>query len=368
MVEFEILLVAIITTLACVLPGVFLVLRGMALMSDAISHAALLGIVGIFFWIHHLDSPLFILGASLVGILTVSLTELLIKSNRVKKDAAIGLVFPLFFAIAVIIISRYASDVHLDSDAVLLGELAFTPFDRMLWNGFDLGPKAIWMMGSILGLNTLLITLFYKELKLSTFDPGLATALGILPVWVHYGLMSMTSVTAVGAFDSVGSVLVVALMVTPSSTAYLLTASLRKMIGMSIIIGILSAIIGVFTSLWLDVSIAGAIATVTGLFFILGLIFAPKTGVLSRILLIKKQKISFSLTMLLVQLLDHEGHPSESTENTVSNIITHIKWSKERATKVVQYGVSTGMILRQKDALSLTNLGREVARRDMVQL
>src|SRR5690606_39215724 len=124
-----------------------------------------------------------------------------------------GLVFPVLFSIGVILISRYAGDVHLDVDAVLLGELAFAPFDRFILFDTDLGPRALWVMGAILALNIVAISLFYKELKLATFDAGLAAALGFAPGLIHYGLMSLVSVTAVGAFDAVGSILVVALMI-----------------------------------------------------------------------------------------------------------------------------------------------------------
>ena len=367
MVELEIIGVAVVTTLACVLPGVFLVLRGVSLMSDAIAHASLLGIVAIFFLVHQLDSPFFIVGAALVGVLTVSITEWLINSNRVKKDAAIGLVFPLFFAIAVIIISKYASHMHLDADAVLFGEIAFAPFDRSTFSGSDYGPKALWLMGGILGLNSVMLTLFYKELKLSTFDAGLATSLGISPTFIHYGLMSLTSITAVGAFESVGSILVVALMITPPATAYLVTRSLSHMLIASSIIGVMAAITGVLLSLYLDVSIAGSIATVTGIFFIIGLIFSPRMGLLTRLLVAKKQRVSFSLRLLLVQLLAHEGQTAERIENTIANIINHMRWSNKRAQEVVRRGVSKDWLRHQNGRLFLTSLGREVAKREMVR-
>ena len=207
----EIQLIAVIVAVACALPGVFLVLRRMAMMSDAISHTVLLGIVLGFFAIGSLESPLLVLAAAAVGVLTVSLVELLIRTRLVRQDAAIGLVFPALFSVAVILISRFARGVHLDVDAVLLGELAFAPLDRVLVAGLDL-PRSLVVMGVILLLNVTFIALFYKELKLTTFDAGLAVALGFSPVVVHYALMIMVSVTAVGAFDAVGSILVLSLI------------------------------------------------------------------------------------------------------------------------------------------------------------
>ena len=239
----EIQLIAVVVAAACALPGVFLVLRSMSMMADAISHTVLLGIVLAFFVVADLQSPWLLLGAAAVGVLTVSLVELLNRTQLVKQDAAIGLVFPALFSLAVILISRFARGVHLDVDAVLLGELAFAPFDRIELFGLDL-PHALVTMGVILALNAGLIALFYKELKLSTFDAGLAATLGFAPGLLHYGLMAMVSVTAVGAFDAVGAVLVVALMVTPAAAAYLLTDDLRKMLVLSVLIAVASALGG----------------------------------------------------------------------------------------------------------------------------
>src|SRR3712207_6752016 len=176
--QIEIQLIAVVTAAACALPGVFLVLRRMAMMSDAISHSILLGIVLAFFVVENLSSPLLVVGAALTGVATVSLVELLQRTGRVKEDAAIGLVFPLLFSIGVILVSRYAGSVHLDIDAVLLGELAFAPFRRLVIGGVDLGPQALVLMTAILVLNAVLIGLFFKELKLATFDAGLTAALG----------------------------------------------------------------------------------------------------------------------------------------------------------------------------------------------
>src|SRR5262249_47108473 len=160
-------------------------------------------------------SPWLLFGAAATGLVTVSLVELLQRTRRVKEDAAIGLVFPALFSVSIILVSHYAENIHLDTDSVLLGELAFAPLDHLELGSLDLGPKAAWVMAGILLLNVGFELLFYKELKLATFDAGLAAALGFSPALVHYGLMALVSVTAVGAFDAVGSILVVALMIVP---------------------------------------------------------------------------------------------------------------------------------------------------------
>ena len=271
--KLEIIIIAILTAITCVLPGVFLVLRGVAMMSDAISHAILLGIAIMFLWVRKLESPLLVIGAALSGVFTVVCTQMIIKSKRLKSDAAIGLIFPLFFSVGVILISQYARNVHIDMDMVLLGEIAFTPFNRLFINDIDCGPYALWIVGCSLIVNSLFVFLLYKELVITTFDATLACMSGFAPGVFYYALMILTSLTAVAAFDIVGSIMVVAFMITPPAAAYLLTHCVKKMIMLSIVIATLCAIFGcLFASLY-DVSIAGSIATMTGLFFVGGLIY-----------------------------------------------------------------------------------------------
>jgi manganese/zinc/iron transport system permease protein len=274
----ELILIAVLTAITCALPGVFLVLRGVAMMSDAISHAILLGIVIMFLMVQKLDSPLLIAGAACAGVLTVICTELIIKSKRLKQDAAIGLIFPFFFSVGVILVSQYARNVHLDADMVLLGELAFAPFNRMTVAGIDCGPYALWVVGMALMLNICFVRFFYKELVLTTFDATLATMSGFSPLFFYYGLMTITSITAVATFDIVGSIMVVALMVTPAATAYLLTRRVGRMIALSLVFASFSAIFGYFLASWIDVSIAGSIACMTGVFFLGALLFAGGTS------------------------------------------------------------------------------------------
>ena len=364
--QIEIILLASIVSTACVLPGVFLVLRKVALMSDAISHAILLGIVVVFLLLKDLHSPLLIVGATLAGILTVSLTEIVIESKLIKKDAAIGLIFPVFFSLGVILITQYADNVHIDTDAVLLGEIAFAPFNRFLLNGFDFGPIGIWIMGTILLLNLGLLLTFYKELKLVTFDSPLSASLGFSPQWLHYGLMGVVSITCVGAFDAVGSILVVALMITPPATAYLFCERLSSMIFLSVALGIASSILGYGMAYVLNASISGSIATMTGIFLIFALLFSPRQGLVFAYFKRKHQRVEFSAKMLAVQLYDHEGTASEAIENSVSHLTQHMDWSSTQAKKATRYALSHRYITRDGDLLTLTNLGREFAKSAMV--
>jgi manganese/zinc/iron transport system permease protein len=307
-----------------------------------------------------------IIGAAATGLLTVWLVELLSRTKLVKEDAAIGLVFPALFSLAVILISRFARGVHLDVDAVLLGELAFAPFDRLTLFGLDL-PRALVVMSAILLLNIIFIALFYKELKLATFDAGLAATLGFAPVLLHYGLMGLVSLTAVGAFDAVGSILVVALMVTPAAAAYLLTDDLRTMFGLSVLIGGGSAIAGYWLARALDGNIAGAMATMTGFIFLLVLLFAPVRGLFAVSRRRARQRWEFAQAMLTVHLLQHESGPESENENRVDHLVEHIRWQPNFAEQVVRYAERKGMVRRQAGRLYLTDPGRLLAQQRLVQ-
>lgn len=360
--QLEIQLIAALVAMACALPGVFLVLRRMAMMSDAISHSILLGIVIAFFLTEDLTSPLLIVGAALTGVAMVGLVELLQRTRLVREDAAIGLVFPVLFSIGVILISRYAGDVHLDVDAVLLGELAFAPFDRFILFDTDLGPRALWVMGAILALNIVAISLFYKELKLATFDAGLAAALGFAPGLIHYGLMSLVSVTAVGAFDAVGSILVVALMIAPPAAAYLLTDRLSVMLVWSAVLGVAGAISGYWMAHWLDASIAGSMATMAGVLFGLTYLFAPERGLVASMRRRERQRWEFAQTMLAIHLFNHQHAPDAAEESRIDHLEDHLRWPAGFAAQVVRRAERAGLIRRTGPTLILTDHGQRRAK------
>lgn len=353
--ELAIILIACLTSVACAIPGVFLVLRKMALISDAISHSILPGIVIGFFITEDLASPWLILLAAFSGIITVVLVEAIQKTGLVKEDTAIGLVFPALFSIGVLLIAIYANDIHLDTDAVLVGRLEYAAFDKLMIDGVSYGAKSLWTISAVLLLTILLLFAFYKELKLSTFDIGLSSALGFSPVIMHYGLMSIASVTTVVSFDAVGAILVVALMIAPAAAAYLLTTDLRKMILLSVLFGLLSAVGGYYFAAWLDASISGSITTVLGLIFLLVYLFAPTKGLIAVLFKQKRQRIEVSLLTFLLHLNNHDS----KEERRVAHLQEHINWGKVRAQTVLDLAEKNNMILVQDHVVSLTQKGLE---------
>ncbi|WP_299431507.1 metal ABC transporter permease [uncultured Meiothermus sp.] len=305
-VDLVIILTAILVSTASALVGTFLVLRRMALMSDAISHAVFPGIV-LAFWLTSGDraSLPMLLGAATAGLATVTLVEWLSRTGKVRNDAAIGIVFPALFSLGVLAVSLYYRDVHLDMDAVLYGEIAFAPFETTTLWGREI-PESWVVLGLLTLLNLGFILLFYKELKLSTFDPGLAAALGFAPGVLHYALMSLVSFTAVGAFQSVGAILIVAFLIIPPATAYLLTQRLPIMIGLAVGVGIVSSLAGYGLAIWLDASIAGMMATVAGLCFALAFLFSPLEGLLTSRVRRQRQRLEVAARLLLAHLAHHD--------------------------------------------------------------
>jgi manganese/zinc/iron transport system permease protein len=353
--QIEIQLIASLVAIACAIPGTFLVLRKMAMISDAISHSILPGIVVGFFITQDLNSPLLILLAALTGVITVVLVEYIQKTGLVKEDTAIGLVFPVLFSIGVLMIAKKANDIHLDIDAVLVGELALAPFDRLIISGVDVGPKSLWIIGGILIITIVLLLAFFKELKLSTFDKGLAASLGFSPVIIHYGLMTVSSVTTVGAFDAVGAILVVALMIAPAATAYLLTTDLKKMLLLSVVFGVFSAISGYWLAHWLDASISGSITTMLGLLFLIVYLFAPSKGVIAVMYREKQQRTEVSLLTFLLHLKNHD----DERERHVNHLNEHINWQKVRSKTILDLALKNNMILINNNIVSLTDKGDE---------
>ena len=365
--QLEIQLIVSLVAAACALPGVFLVLRRMALLSDAISHAVLLGIVLAFFLVGDLTSPLLVVGAAVIGLVTVTLVELVGRTGLVREDAAIGLVFPALFSLGVILVSRFADSVHLDTDAVLLGEVAFAPFDRLVVGGYDVGPQAAYVGAALLTVNAVCVVLFYKELKLATFDPALAVALGFSPGLVHYGLMTLVSTTAVGAFNAVGAILVVALMIVPAATAYLLTDRLSLLLVGSVAIGVASAIAGYWLAHALDASIAGSVAAMAGAIFVVAFLFAPSRGLVAVARRRARQRWEFPQAMLAIHLLNHEGLPEAAVENRLEHLDEHLRWEPAFAAGVVARAEERGLVRRDDGLLGLTEKGRRVARAALVR-
>ncbi|MDU3476215.1 MAG: metal ABC transporter permease, partial [Veillonella sp.] len=302
-VHTEILLIAIAVSIACAIPGVFLVLRRMSMMADAITHTVFLGIVLAFFMTEDLNSPFLLVGATLVGVGTV------------------WLIFPLLFSIAIILVSLYSGNAHLDVDTALLGEIAFAPFDRWIVNGTDLGPVSLWISLGVALINLILVMLFYKELQLSTFDPLLAGLFGFMPALIHYVLMTMVSLTVVASFQAVGAILVIGLMIGPAVIAYLWTDSVKAML----------------------TSIA-VIAT-------------PKTGYIATYRRQRHLRRHYRETMMLCHIYTHMDTPIAHIENGIGTIHEHLNWRPDYTHQAASQLKKQGLLYVTNGHYVLTDKG-----------
>ncbi len=302
-----IVLTAALAGMACALPGVFLVVRRQSMMGDALSHTTLPGIVAAFLFAFYLKSRGWIsaevyeawrhaamfAGAMAIGVLSAVLTEWVQKRGRVEANAALGVVFTTLFAAGLLSIRLAADSVHIDPDCVLYGNIETVVID--LWPGTGI-PRAVVVNGGVLVVNLLLVFVLLKELRISAFDPALATTMGINARWMHYGLMAVTAATLVAAFETVGSILVIAMLIVPAATAHLLTDRLGGLIGLSLAVAAVSAVCGhalaivappiAFRRLGfatvVDASTAGMVAVAGGLLFILAMFCGPRYGLISK--------------------------------------------------------------------------------------
>ena len=288
-----IVVIGALCAVACALPGCFLVLRKMSMMGDAISHAVLPGLaIGFLITGSRSSVPMFI-GAAVVGVLTAVFTQWVSRFGRVDRGAAMGIVFTTLFAFGLLLIVQAADHVDLDPGCVLYGAVELTPLDVV--HTFTFGeteievPRAAVSLSIVLLINTMLILLLFKEFNLSSFDPSLATTVGINATVMHYLLMAMVAVTTVAAFEAVGSIIVIAMLVVPASAAYLLTDRLGVMLALSAVIGVLSAGLGHLGAIVVpplfgfeSTTTSGMMACAAGMLFVAAWMFSPRHGLLVR--------------------------------------------------------------------------------------
>lgn len=278
--DLQIVLTAGLVATACGLLGPFLVLRRVALMGDAVSHAVLPGIVATFLLVGSRAPLPVIAGAAVFAVLCVLAIDGLRATGLVKADAAIGLVFPALFSLGVLGVTRWAADLHLDLDATIYGEIAFVPLQQWAVAGLIV-PRALVIIGTVALANLVLVCVLWKELKATSFDPEFSRTAGIPPAWLSRALLVAVAVTAVTAFESVGAILVVTLLIVPAATAALLTSRLWTMVAVAVAVGWLSALVGYAGALEADASIAGAMGLVAAGCFTLALLLAPRHGLLA---------------------------------------------------------------------------------------
>ena len=343
------------TNVACALVGCFLVLRRMSMMGDAISHAVLPGLVLAFLLSGSTSIvPLFI-GAVACGLLTTFLTQTLHQYARVPSDASMGVVFTTLFALGVVMVKKFVGGLHFDTACIYEGTLELVSLAEPI-AGL---PRPLFTTLLVLCLNLAVLVLLWKELKLSSFDPALASTMGISATAIHYLLMTLVAVTAVASFEAVGSILVVAMLIVPAATAHLLTDRLALMVAISSAVGIAAALLGYWAAAFWNTNIAGMMTVAVGFLYVMALFFSPRYGVCSTVY----RNVRMSLRVLREDLL--------AMLYRVEELGSQKHLSADEASKAIGGGWLTrwgmrelaneGRILRTGGRLQLTAKGREAA-------
>ncbi len=283
-----IVIVGVLGAASCALLGNYLVLRRMSMMGDAISHAVLPGLAIAFIVSGSRDSLPMLIGAILIGVLTTLFIQVIDRLSGLDRGASMGVVFTTLFALGLILIKQAADHVDLDPSCVLYGAIELTPLDTYLWFGVEI-PRAAVTNGAMLLINIIFVILFFKELRITSFDPGLATTIGINANLMQYLLMTLVAATTIAAFESVGSILVIAMLIVPGAAAHLLTDRMGPMLLISLLFAAISAVLGhvgaITIPTWFgfqDTSTAGMMAFTAGVLFSLVMLFAPRYGMISR--------------------------------------------------------------------------------------
>ncbi len=328
------------TAAACSILGVFLVLKNISMLTDAISHSVILGVAIAGLITRDINSPFLIIGAGLFGLLTVLSIEALIKSGLIREDSSVGIIFPLFFSLGIILISKFGRNMHLDVDCILMGQVLFASYDKTMFLGMEVSKALIKMIAMFI-VNLGFVTIFFKELKLNTFDEEYATLNGFSAAILSYSLMGLVSITAVTAFDVVGAILVIAFMIAPSASAYLLTKKLKYTLIVAVIIGMLEAAAAYYISLWLNLSMAGVTATLMGVVFLIILLF-NKEGYIMQIRNHKEHRKDLKNFFLLMHLAGHTDRDVE--EHSVDTIYKHLNRPKHEIQELCDKLIKIGYV------------------------
>lgn len=359
--DWWVIATGVVCAVACALPGCYLVLRRMSMLGDAISHAILPGLAIAFLITGTREVWAMLAGAMCVGLLTAVMTSALARTGRVSEDSAMGVVFTTLFALGVVLISIVARRVDLDANCVFYGLLEGAPAPGNMREvlGVEM-PRSFLVLSAVLVLNVVLIAIFWKELKVVSFDAALATSMGINAAVVHYALMGMVAGTTVAAFESVGSILVVAMLVGPGAAAHLLTDRLRWMLVIAGAIAAVCAISGYLVALWLGTSVAGPMSVMVGLCFVLAALLSPTHGVLARAM----SRLALGVRIASEDVLGTLYRADESGAGAVAE--TACRESVRRPLiggLAVRRLRSRGLVTATPAGLGLTAKGREEAAR-----
>jgi len=355
------LLIAVITSVACSLCGSLLVVNRKAMVTEGLSHAVVPGLVIAFLIFRDYSSPWLILSAAFSGLVMVAITQWLQRTRLVDSDAALGIAFSGMFSIGILLVSLKLRNTHFHTDCIIDGNLALAPLNRLKIGDTDLGPRSWIVMSTMLVLVIGFISLCYKELKLSIFDPLLAERFRLRPSLLQLLTIGLVSLTTVAAFNVAGSILIVALMIAPPAAAYLLTSRLSSLFVVSTVLAIVSSVTGFYLALHIDISPTGPIASCSGLAFLAVLLLAPRRGLLATSLKHRQQEWQVK-RLLLLELVSQNTLDSGSEQKGGSffnSTLNAAAWTDQEIKSMLQSLYQEQLIHDNGDELQVTDSGRQ---------
>ena len=346
------LVISIVTAVACALCGCVLLVNRNSMVSEGISHSVLPGMAVAFFWWRDYESLWLIVSAAGCGLLLVWLSSWLSRTGRVQPDAALGIVFSTMFILGVVFVSLMLRNTHFHADCIIDGNLALASVRQLKVGGVAIGPSAFYTMLGCLVVLLLWLLVPYKELKLSLVDRHLATRFRLRPEILLFVSLTLVCLTVVVSFRIAGSVLIVAMMIAPPAAAWFLSRHFGQFLMLAVGLAIISSVMGFYASKPMSIAPTGPIAAASGFVFLLTLLFAPRTGLVTTAFKRRRQVHDLRRCLLLSRVSRGQGQFSPLDTSDVAT-----RTAQQQALRLLS---EQGLVQSTADGrFAITDRGRE---------
>jgi len=341
------LVASVMVGISCGLIGTYIMLRRLSLIGDALAHAVLPGVV-IGFMIAGKNPISLFVGALAAGILTSILISYVERNSKIKEDTSIGIIFTGAFALGILLVSQL-KQVHIDLSSYLFGDV------------LGVSDPDLILSSIICVFIILSVLLFYKQLLVTSFDPTMAHIIGISTAVVHYFLMTLLSMSIVAGLQSVGVILIIAMLITPPATAFLLTDKLKNLLLLSCTFGIISSVIGLYLSYHLNFASGASIVLVAAAMFGLTFLFSPKEGIVHKYFR-RRENTKLNLIEDIIKLM-HRNEEERVEENVIQSITSKLGIPEDKINSTLSRIANMGLINLEKGNYKLTIKGNKLALR-----
>lgn len=337
-----------VVAIVCGVVGCLIILRRMAFLGDALSHAMIAGVAGGYLFMKLLfgieaSAPAMLIGSLIAAVLTVALIGFVSRVSRIKEDAAIGIMYTGIFASGVVLVSVFRHYIHIDLMHFIMGDV------------LGISDTDLWVSAITSALVLSIILLFFRHFQITSFDPVMAASIGLPVLLIDYLLTGCVSLVVVSAVSMVGVIMVVGLLITPAATAYLLSDRLGRMMWLAGLFGVTSVVGGLYLCVWLDSAGGGAIMLFSTLQFLVVLFIAPRYGLLARWLRLKRMVPQQTIEDILQTVFRHKEGPTPL--KTIETYVT----DKYSITRAVRSLVDSGLLENQAEGVTLTASGNTEA-------